>query len=561
MQNQEQLEETVREQTDFPVQMQQPEEAAVKENPQAESQKPEKTLASRILVWTKQKWFFPSILGFAAVVVVLAVLSQFVCAAGGMYYIHAESLDLRDKVLTEEDFQDLSAKMPDCRIRWNVPFQGNYIANDTEEITVTSLTEEDVQLLNYVTGLKKVDGTGCDDYLLLALLQEHRPEVDVRYSVPVSGTAYAKNTEELKLDSFTEQDAKVLPALLRLRKVEISNCEDYALLQQLQEDHPEWNLAYNVRVGDQTVAWDTPEIETAALSSQDLDLVLSGLPKLRVLHVVNPAADHRELFALRQEYPDVKLHWTVEMFGQTFTEETKEVDISGNIVERCEDVEKLVACLPNLEKLIMSDCGIENEVMAEFRERQRENYKVVWTVYMGNICSLRTDAIYFHPYQQGEGYFYDDETENLKYCEDIICLDLGHHDITNIDFLRYMPHLKYLILAHTRIRDVSAIVNCQELIYLEVDWSRIQDLSPLVELKALEDLNLSRTYCDLTPILEMTWLKNLWVPNRSEEDQQRLIEALPDTHLELNAVNTKGWRHLPNYYAQRDILGMEYMNQ
>lgn len=505
----------------------------------------------------------PIILGAAvlAVAVAVFVLTQFVFVAGNMYSVRSETLDLRGEELTEEDFLELAERMPQCQITWDVPFQDGKVDSSSAEISVTSLTEEDIRILDYVTGLEMVQGTGCDDYAQLAQLQLHRENVEVLYSVPVAGNSYPQDTQELVLESFTAEDAALLPALLQLNKVAISNCDDYALLQQLQAEQPQWNLTYTVAVGDETFPWDSEEILAKNVTAEELTVALTGLPMLKKMDMVNPVADYEALNTLREQYANVKLNWTVELFGQTFAEDTKEIDISGNLVENCADVEKLVACLPNLEKLIMSDCGIDSETMAEYRERQRANYKVVWTVYLGEICKVRTDEIFFHPIQQGEYYLWDEDTPELKYCEDMICVDVGHHKIRNIDFCRYMPHLKYLILAHTLIRDVSALVGCQELIFLEVNWSELRDYSPLVELKALEDLNLHRTYADITPLLEMPWLKNLWVPGRSYQERQRLIAALPDTNLELNTDNTRGWRHLPNYYDMRDVLGMRYMTQ
>lgn len=561
MQNQEELKEPIQEEAASPVQTQQPQEAAAADAPQTPPQQPEKTpFTHRILAWTKEKWFLPGVLGFVAVVVALAVLSQFICAAGGMYYIHAESLDLRDKVLTEEDFQDLSEKMPFCRIRWNVPFQGGTVSSEETAVSVTSLTEEDVRMLGYVTGLQVVYGENCQDYLQLSQLQQQRPEVDVRYSVPIGGQDYEKDTRQLELSGLTREDAQRLCAFPKLCLVSVTDCEDYDLLQQLQREHPQWNLSYTVSVGGQTYPWDYSDLQTENLTAQELGKVLSGMPHLQTVAIANPQADYEALKALQEQYTGVELSWTVDLFGQTYDQDATEVDISGNIVEDCRDVEKMVACLPNLEKLIMSDCGIDDETMAQFRESKREDYKVVWTVSLGNVCTLRTDSEIFMPYQLGEGYLEDRETGALKYCEDIVCMDLGHHFITDVSFLQYMPRLKYLILAHTKVKDISPIVACQELIYLELDWSKVKDYSPLVELKKLEDLNLSRTYADLTPVYEMKWLKNLWIPNRPF-DEANAIEALPDTHLELDSVNTKAWRHLPNYYAQRDMLGMFYMDQ
>ena len=519
-----------------------------------------KTLNRYIQALLKQKWFLPAAAAAAVVLAAAILLTQFVFVAGGMYPVRAKAMDLGGKVLTEADFQNLQQKAPNCDITWDVPFQGGSLSSKAVTVTVTSLTEEDVRMLGYATGLETVHGEDCRDYLQLAQLQQKKPGVDVRYSVPIAGEIYDKNTEELVLTGLSEADAQRLPALLQLRKVEISGCEDYELLQQLQREYPQWNLTYTVRVGEEEYPWDYTDMQAEGLTGREVAAVMAGLPHLKTLTLTNPLADHRELTALREQYSGVEMTWTVELFGQTFTEDVTEVDISGNIVENCEDVEKLVACLPNLEKVVMSDCGIDSETMAQFRERQRENYKVVWTVHLGNVCVLRTDATTFMPYKQGEGYLEDRETGELKYCEDIICMDLGHHYISDLSFLEYMPKMKYLVLAHTKIRDITPIAACKELVFLEINWTYVQDYSPLLELKKLEDLNLSRTYADVTPLMEMTWLKNLWIPNRPY-DEEKVIAALPNTYVEIVSPNTKGWRHLQNYYIMRDLLGMHYMSQ
>lgn len=487
---------------------------------------------------------------------------HYVYVSGSLYSRNAEELDLRGTEITPEEYEDISAKIPECDILWDVPFQDGKLASIKTEVTVTELSDEDVLALDYLTDLQSVHGEDCEDYAQLYALQTRHPECEVLYSVPVCGDSYDQDTEKVRLTKLTEEDAVLLAYLPKLSKVEVSGCEDYALLQRLQQEHPEWNLSYTVELGGEEFPWNASSVAVKGVTYDALAAGIPGLPKLKDLSLVNPDADAEQLLSLREAYPDISISWEVEIYGQTVGEDVTELDISGAEVESCEEVEKLVACLPNLEKLIMSDCGIDNETMAEFRERQRGNYKVVWTVYLSSKCKARTDDTYFMPIQQGEYYLQDRHTPNLKYCEDMVCIDVGHHKIYNIDFVAYMPHLKYLILAHTEVQDVSPIVNCQELVYLEVDWSTIKDYTPLKELKSLEDLNLNKTYCDITPILEMTWLKNLWAPGRSYDVQQKLIEALPNTHLQLVDGNPigEGWRNLPNYYAMRDYLGMPYMN-
>ena len=59
-------------------------------------------------------------------------------------------------------------------------------------------------------------------------------------------------------------------------------------------------------------------------------------------------------------------------------------------------VESLANLLPNLQKLIMSDCGIDNETMADFRERARDRYKVVWAAgVIGMIELAAAVAVWF----------------------------------------------------------------------------------------------------------------------------------------------------------------------
>lgn len=506
----------------------------------------------------------------AVLLVVMAALGigavwmngNYVLVNGEFYPAQVQTLDLRGADISEEAYIKISRELPECDIVWDVPFQEGKISSTETELTVTTLTDTDVHALKYLPYLETVHGEDCKDYDQLMALQERYSQCQVCYRVELGGKSYSQNTASLTLNSLTAEEVELMGYLPLLNRVRVSGCEDYALLQQVQQQHPEWDLTYTVEVAGEKLSWDTRDAEVCGATYEELERGLPGLPELTSLTLRNPDADAQQLQSLREAYPEVDICWQVEIGDMVFQEDTVELDISGVLVESCEEVERLVACLPNLEKLIMSDCGIDNETMADFRERQRANYKVVWTVYLSDKTKARTDDLYFMPIQQGEYYLLDEDTPNLKYCEDMICIDVGHHMIHNIDFVAYMPHLKYLILAHTGVRDVSPIVNCKELVYLEVDWSEIQDYSPLVELTALEDLNINKTYCDITPLLQMTWLKNLWAPGRSTSERQQLIEALPNTHVEVNSKSPagQGWRNLPNYYAMRDVLGMYYMD-
>ena len=224
-------------------------------------------------------------------------------------------------------------------------------------------------------------------------------------------------------------------------------------------------------------------------------------------------------------------------------------------------MEQELGRLPQLEEVIFGGGFLDNENMLAFREEHRQDYKVIWYVQCGNKMVVRTDSPYLMPTKHHVYYFLDRDAVNLKYCEDMISIDLGHMAISNIDWVEYMPNLQYLVLAHTQLQRIEPIRTCKNLKFLELDWSPIRDYSPLVECTALEDLNLGETYADFTPVAQMTWLKNLWMVHCSSGSVYRTREALPDTHIVSGGDTTVagGWRNLPNYYAMRDWLGMYYM--
>jgi hypothetical protein len=166
------------------------------------------------------------------------------------------------------------------------------------------------------------------------------------------------------------------------------------------------------------------------------------------------------------------------------------------------------------------------------------------------------------PNHFGVGQLPDNYAYNLRYYEEMVCLDVGHMTLTDISFVEYMPNLKYLILAWTEVQYIEPIRTCKNLVFLELDNSCIRDLSPLVDCTALEDLNLGNTFCDVTPILGMTWLKNVYFIYGSPSSAYKFSQAVPDARVVASGDATVGggWRRLPNYYAMRDCLNAPYMN-
>lgn len=542
-------------------------------------------------MYQKEKKLNPVLLIVLAVVLLavgIAVwfLLTHVRVAGAFYSRNADVLDLRFANITTADYDKLRKKAPDSEILWRIPFQGKTYDQNTDALSVTSLTDEDVAALDYFTRLKTVEAQDCTDYAQLAALAARRPEVTVNYAVTIDGREYDQNTAVVSVSGITEEEINLLTYLPELTAVTAVGCRTPEQMAKLRDFCQEKGITFALRFGAKTYPDTVQELDVTGVTDSELEL-LQLLPELKTLHLVNPEADPATVTQLRSAYPQVSISWEVEIAGISFPDDTKEVDLSAALETTTQtaagtkvttgaqtteetkpavtldlqDLEKKMSYLPDAEQVFLGKCGLDNEELAALRERVRDSYKLVWTVQLGKKLTARTDDTTFMPVREHVYYFLDDDAYNLRYCEDMLCVDVGHMGLTNIDFVKGMPHLQFLILAHNgQLQDISPISSCKELIFLELDWSAVKDFTPLVGCTSLEDLNIGLTYPSVDPLMQMTWLKNLWMVDRGGGYQ--LSQALPDTKIVATADATvgAGWRNLPNYYKMRDMLGMEYMS-
>ena len=521
---------------------------------------------------------------------VLVLLTAVVVASGlvaARYHIvdakfyakDTQVLDLRGQSIKPAHFEKISAKMPDSDIRWDIPFQGGVLADDAKEITLTTLSEKDIQMLGYARQLQTVRAEGCADYENLALLRQQRPELDVRYSVAFSGGNYSWDVETLALDSVAEGDISLLKHLPNLKSVVLSgDSYDAGTVEALRGAVHNAGLDFGLNIGGEIHLDTEKSLQIDGITDRDLEL-LQYFSGMETLLLQNPVAEPARVFALQDELQGVSVGWEVQLNGQVFDKTVTEVDLTAVEVTDLAEVEQKLAYLPDLEQVTFGLCGvdepkwgnsrskltaspIENEALSAYRDRVREDYKVVWTVRLGPSIALRTDSDNFMPNHFGVGQLPDSYAYNLRYCEEMVCLDVGHMTLTDISFVEYMPNLKYLILAWTEVQYIEPIRTCKNLVFLELDNSCIRDLSPLVDCTALEDLNLGNTFCDITPVLEMTWLKNVYFILGSPASAYKMSQAVPTAHVVATGDATVGggWRRLPNYYAMRDCLHAPYMN-
>lgn len=477
-----------------------------------------------------------------------------------------KTLNLENTGLSSTDYDMLCQALPECEISWTPIFQGTAYPADTKILNVTTLSAEDVQMLAYFPQLQTVNAMGCQDYDNLLTLRQALPACDVRYSVTIGDREYLHDTTFVRIpDANMAQVEQLLKYLPDLNTVLLTGALPAAeSIEALSAAYPEiaisWQGEYNgIALDSAATELDLTDIPLE--STDAVTALLPYLPKAEKIILCNTGLPTDAMMGLREGFENINFVWDITIGATTVRTDAVEIDISGNQITP-EDIEALLPYFTDLEKVVMCDCGIENEAM-DALNRRHENIKFVWSVDLGYHVTVRTDITSFIPYKFGY-QFYQWELENLRYCTDLVALDLGHQKLYTCEFVRYMPNLKYLVLADTSLRSLEPLTGLENLVFLEIFLTYVTDYTPLLTLTNLKDLNLAWTYGDYMVIAQMPWLERCWWGGtlHSYDSRVYLKEHCPNTQFEFDDGEStgSGWRTSKYYYEMRDALGMFYMN-
>lgn len=431
------------------------------------------------------------------------------------------NLDLRGNDLSPEAVAALIAALPNCDVVWSVPLGGARFDSTSTELTLPAdATADDLSRLSFFPALTQVDASAVSDYDALKAAALALPNCQITWNVDVLGERYPSSTTALDLTRATISDANALVAALK------------------------------------------------------------GFPKLESVDLTGQKLAPEDMTAITTALPDTQFLYSVDLFGVSVDSAATEADISDIAVDSVESVSQKVALLPNLTKLVMCNCGLSNEQM-ETLIAAHPNVKFVWLIKVGG-WEMRTDVKAFSKGNRktfdggayvgkGKTNFTSEDIAPLKYCTDLIALDLGHGSrITDLSVLQYLPKLRFLIVAMNQITSIEDLKYCPDLEYLEIFQNFIGDWSPLLSLTKLTHLNCStnygkdadgkRTFPDYTILKQMPQLQRIWII-RSGLDETQLADlraALPNAVI--NNVGTHstsdGWRDNDLYREMQGLFNL-----
>lgn len=409
-------------------------------------------------------------------------------------------LDLRGTGITTEEYDSLHQALPACRILWSVPFQGEYLDNTSQSLTLHTLSEDDVNLLDYLTGLTTVDATDCRDVEALYDLQQRHPDCRVDYSLTVRGVRCPLDSREVSLPT---------------------------------------------------------------VDSQDMVLLCRHIPGLETLKLTEIQQNPAGLLDMMEAYPEITFLWDTELYGVTVNSQADFLDFSDATIDDPEALENLIIRLPNLTQVDMCRCGISNEDM-DAMNRRHDSIKFVWEIDFGKaqyrtditwFMPCQQDLWLTDSNCGLLNYFTDLECLDLGHHHLTTCsyvanmpklryLLLGDMFITDLTPLEGLENVVYLEIFMTYVTDYTPILTLKNLEVLNLSYTQGDP-----------DVVAQMTWVDY-----IRWV-NYEDRSISFARKEQLRQELPDTLLELEiATSSTGgmWRQTQHYFDMRDLVQMPY---
>ncbi len=518
--------------------------------------------------------------------IVLIVLLAIIVVAGGIlgywywytnthifldervYEKNAAYLDLQGEDISPEHYDQLQAQLPHCQILWSVPFQGSKYSNETNTLTVSALTQEDIAMFRYFPYLSSVNAMAMEDYPLLEELTVRFPSIDFAYQVDLGGTAVHPEVTELTLEEGRYDYDTLMNNLLHLPQLTSLTLPrttlDKAAVDEISLMYPAVGVDYTVLFRGQETDPAITELDLSDLKPEELEQTLSELaffPALEKIELMNAEGKSSlsllDVQAIQEAAPSAQVHYTFTFYKQTLSTTDTQVEYKNLYMKDSDEaqIRQILDVLDSCEKFTFNNCHISNEVMATLREDYRDRTKIVWRVYFGRNSSCLTDKEVI----KVVGGLKDSNCHDLMYCEDVRFIDFGHNDyLTDISYIKYMTKLEAIILSGSSIKDLSPFENHPSIYFLEIsNCSYIEDLTPLAGCEKLGMLNISYTHVKtLEPIMHMGLDRLKYVRCKLEEES---VAAYQELHPDCWVSNTgheygEGWRYeedgsRSDYYA------------
>ena len=319
-----------------------------------------------------------------------------------------------------------------------------------------------------------------------------------------------------------------------------------------------------VEVGPEDARVDLTGVKDMAKKVNTLIRDLEANPQVTEVDLMNVKLDVKYMGQLVKACPNVHFHWKVKVADGYFTCEDQVMDLDAlHDTAKLSQIAAALDALPNIQEVLMykyrpSLNGMRDYLLSKYPD-VRFGWTLDWIICDGRRVRLRSDASSFSTAKgrQDPRYTAQQIWERLQYFPDLLAIDVGHNNVTDLSFLANFPKLRRLIVIDSKkpVTDISVLAQLPDLEYIELFMQDITDISPLANHEKLLDLNLAtNNVTDLSPLYSCPNLQRLWIssnPNLTLEEIEAFQHQVPGCQVihDLPKGDETGgdWREHPHY--------------
>lgn len=305
----------------------------------------------------------------------------FVC---GSFYHKGEDIDLRGKDISVEQYQVAASEYPQLHIYWDIPIGGERYDCTSENISVGDFSVDEVPKFAFFDGLRSVDGSASASYEALAALRQAMPDCRVSWIVRIGADEFPDNATQIVIDvptSFTQlQD--MFPFLPRLQQVDLRSAElePENAVELLEAAFPDVEFLYYVNVCGQAFSNDAAEISLPGADENQLAALCAAAERffrVETIDLGDTLYAAEDIIALRQAFGGAKVLCRLNFYGVETVSDAEELDLSGIPISDTSGVDKAVASMSELKRILLSDCGIPEEDLDALNKKY-DKVSILW---------------------------------------------------------------------------------------------------------------------------------------------------------------------------------------
>lgn len=230
------------------------------------------------------------------------------------------------------------------------------VDRDVTELTLTAVTEGDLELIRELSGLTRLDGRLCENGALLRAFSE-TVAYPVLWSVPLGAVRVDSDATELTVPAEVNSVEQVSAALEELPHIETVDLRSSGLDNEaaaaLQEAKPELTILYDVTVQGGRVAADTKVLELNAASISDWDALAREIGYLRDLEgiAVSGAVTPEQAAYLLEGAGSIPVSYAISFQGHAIGSEDEEVDFSDLPASELSAMKAVLTVLPKVKRV------------------------------------------------------------------------------------------------------------------------------------------------------------------------------------------------------------------